>query len=162
MENLNTGEKIAGISGVALLLIMFIFDWFSVDADSAGFDVSVGGNAWEVFGFIDIILFLTALAGIALALLAAGRTEVDLPVAAGSIAAGLGALATLLVIYRIIDPPLSEAEDFGLDVSRSFGVWIGLIAAAGVAYGGWRAIEDEGATPRRTTAPPPPPAPPAA
>jgi hypothetical protein len=165
MQNLSTGEKIAGIAGVALLLIMFIFDWFSVDADAGGIGVSVGGNAWEVFGFIDIVLFLTALAGIAVAALAMSRSDVDLPVAASAVATGLGILATLLVIYRILDPPLSEAEDFGLDVSRSIGVWLGLIAAAGVAYGGWRAMEEEGASPARTTAPPPPPppaAPPAA
>jgi hypothetical protein len=156
MENLNTGEKVAGIAGIALLLVMFIFDWFSVDFGEGVLEVSAGGNAWEVFGFIDIILFLTALAGIGLAVLAWTQTDVDLPVAASAVAAGLGILATILVLYRIIDTPLDDAKDLGADVSRSLGVWLGLIAAGGVAYGGWRAMEEEGTPAARTTAPPPP------
>jgi hypothetical protein len=35
---LNRGEKVAGIAGLLLILSMFIFDWFAVEADrfSAG------------------------------------------------------------------------------------------------------------------------------
>ena len=53
-NRLNTGEKIAGISGALLLLIMFIFDWFTIDVGGGVFDVSTGGNAWQSFGFIDL------------------------------------------------------------------------------------------------------------
>ena len=140
MDNLRTGEKIAGASGVLLILIMFIFDWFTADV---GFGVSFGGNAWEVFGGIDIVLFLAALAGIALAVMAASQSQVDMPVALSAITAGLGGLATLLVIYRIISPPDGGAGDL-IDVSRSIGVFLGLIAAAGVTYGGWMAMQEEG------------------
>lgn len=142
MENLRTGEKIAGASGVLLILIMFIFDWFSIDA---GFGVGGGGNAWQAFGFIDIVLLLAALAGIALAAIAATQSKVDLPVAMSAIAAGLGILAVVLILFRIISPP-----DFGtggvvdLNVGRSIGVFLGLIAAAGIAYGGWQAMQEEG------------------
>lgn len=165
MDNLRTGEKIAGASGVALILIMFIFDWFSVDT---GFGLEFGGNAWEVFGGIDIVLFLAALAGIALAIVAATQSQVDIPVALSAITAGLGGLATLLVIYRIISPPDGGFDE--LDVSRSIGVFLGLIAAAGITYGGWRAMQEEGASfgpsdrlgdpTTGTGAPPPPPPPP--
>jgi hypothetical protein len=162
MENLRTGEKIAGASGVALLLIMFIFDWFTVDA---GFGFEFGGNAWEVFGGIDIILFLAAIAGIALAAMAASQSKVDIPIALSAITAGLGGLATLLVIYRIISPPDGGFDE--LDVSRSIGVFLGLIAAAGVTYGGWVAMQEEGTSFSAQTdrlggddTPPPPPPPP--
>ena len=161
MDNLNTGEKIAGISGVALILIMFIFDWFGFSEGP----LDVGFNAWESFGVIDLILFLAAIAGIGLALLAASQSEVDMPVAASALAAGLGILATILVLYRIISPPDFGASDFGIDIDadRSIGVFLGLIASAGIAYGGWRAMEDEGATlgsGRGAAAPPPSPPPP--
>ncbi len=162
MANLKTGEKIAGIAGIALLLIMFIFDWFSVDA--GGFEF--GGNAWDVFGFIDIVLFVTVVAAIALAVTAATASQVNMPVALSAITAGLGVIATLLVLYRIIDPPGGEAEELGVDISRSIGVWLGLIATVAVAYGGWRAMEEEGtsfgaqADRLGSDAPPPPPPPP--
>lgn len=169
MDNLRTGEKIAGASGVALILIMFIFDWFSVSAEG-GVGPSFGGNAWEVFGGIDIVLFLAALAGIGLAIMAASQSQVDIPVALSAITAGLGGLATLLVIYRIIDPPDGGFGDV-IDVSRSIGVFLGLIAAAGITYGGWVAMQEEGASfagpgdrlgdpTTGTDAPPPPPPPP--
>lgn len=143
MENLRTGEKIAGASGVALLLIMFIFDWFKVEAGVEGFGISAGGNAWEWFGFIDIVLFVAAICAIALAVVAATQSDVNMPVALSAITAALGGLATLLVLYRIISPPDGGAGDL-VDVSRSIGVFLGLIAAAGIAYGGWLAMQEEG------------------
>ena len=164
MDNLSTGEKIAGIAGIALLLIMFIFNWFTAEP--------IDFNAWEAFGFIDIVVFLAALAGIALAVVAATQSTVNLPVAMSAITAGLGILAVLLILFRIIDPPDVEvggisADDVGVDVGRSIGVWLGFIAAAAVAYGGWRAMEEEGTSFGEQadrlgddTSPPPPPPPP--
>ena len=168
VSRLSRGEQIAGIAGIALILIMFIFDWFTVSAGSGAFKVSAGGNAWEVFGFIDIVLFVTAISGIALALTAASSTEVNAPVALSAITAGLGILATILVIYRIIDVPDGGIpEGLGVDVGRSIGVWLGLIASAALAYGGWAAMQEEGASftggkAGTGTPPPPPPPPPAA
>jgi hypothetical protein len=166
VSRLRRGEQIAGVSGVALLLIMFIFSWFSIDLGLGG---DAGFNAWESFGVIDIVLFLTALAGIALAILAITQSDVDLPVAMSAIATGLGVLAVLLVLFRIISPPDFGAGDFGLDIDadRSIGVFLGFLAALGVAVGGWMAMQEEGAAVRTTgtgtgtggTAPPPPPPP---
>jgi hypothetical protein len=144
LSRLNTGEKLAGAAGIALLLIMFIFDWFSIDVGGGVVEIDAGGNAWQWFGFIDIVLFLAAVAGIALAVVAATRSDVDLPITLSAITAGIGILALLLVIYRIIDPPGGDAEAFGVDVGRDIGVWLGLIATAGVAAGGWLAMQEEG------------------
>jgi hypothetical protein len=159
LTRLNSGEKLAGVAGIALLLIMFIFDWFTVDVGGGFADVSAGGNAWEWFGLIDIVLFLTALAGIALAVVAMSQTDVDMPVALSAIAAGLGILSVLLVLFRIISPPDGGLGDL-VDVSRSIGVFLGLIAAGGVAAGGWMAMQEEGSSfsgpVDRGTAPPPP------
>jgi len=142
MENLRTGEKIAGISGIALILIMFIFDWFSVSA-AGGIGPSFGGNAWDVFDVIDIVLFITSIAAIGLAVAAMTQSAPNMPVALSAIVTGLGALSVLLVLYRIISPPDGGLGDL-IDVSRSIGVFLGLIAAAGITYGGWRAMSEEG------------------
>jgi hypothetical protein len=143
---LTQGEKIAGVSGVALILIMFIFKWFGLEASIAGFTAEGSRNAWGSYGFIDIVLFVTVAAAIGLALISASQTEVGLPVAASAVVAGLGILSVVLIVISIISPP-----DFGLDLSgtgvdqtRKIGVWLGLIAAIGVAYGGWRAMQEEG------------------
>jgi hypothetical protein len=146
VSNLRTGEKIAGISGLALLLVMFIFDWFTYGEGA----FSVGGNAWDTMELIRFILFLAALAGIGLAVMSASQTQVNMPVALSALAAGLGGLSVLLVLFRIISPPdfgigdIADAAGADFNVGRSIGVFLGLIASAGVAYGGWVAMQEEG------------------
>src|SRR5919201_4716166 len=109
---LSQGEKIAGVSGVLLILIMFIFKWFGLKAGVPGFSVEGSRNAWGSYGFIDIVLFITALAAIGLALISAYQAQVSLPVAASAIVAGLGIISVILIIISIISPP-----DFGADLS---------------------------------------------
>jgi hypothetical protein len=144
-STVRTGELIAGISGVALFIIMFL-TWFELPdigggqlqgiAEAIGADTSY--SAWQAFDFTDIVLLLAAVAGVGLAVLASAQSNVQLPVAASAIAAGLGILATLLVLYRIIDPP-NEWD-------RAYGVFLGLIASAGIAAGGWMAMQEEGSS----------------
>jgi hypothetical protein len=155
LTRLTQGEKIAGVSGIALVLIMFIFKWFGLEAGAEGFAGTVEGgteNAFGAYGFFDLVLFITALAAIGLALVRASQTSMNLPVALSAVVAGLGVLSVILVIISIINPPSWDVggvsvDDFpGVDVTRKIGVWLGLIAAAGVAYGGWRAMQEEGTT----------------
>jgi hypothetical protein len=168
-DRLRTGELIAAVSAVALFIIMFL-PWFGLDtevpagaeeaAEAIGVTIpDASFNAWESFDFIDLVLLVTIVVAVGLAVAAMAAQTVALPVAASSITAGLGILSTLLVLYRIIDPP----EDLG----REFWVFLGLIAAAGIAYGGWRAMQEEGTSfggeadrVRGGGEPPPPPPPP--
>ena len=64
---LSQGEKVAGVSGILLILFMFVFKWFGlkVSGGAGAFAVSVEGsqNAWGSYGFIDIVLFITAPGG---------------------------------------------------------------------------------------------------
>jgi hypothetical protein len=169
VSKLNQGEKIAGVAGVALLLIMFIFDWFSVSA-AGGVGPSFGGNAWDTMELIRWILLLGGISGIALAVIAAGQSQVNLPVAMSAITAGIGILGVIFVVIRIISPPDGGFGDV-IDVSRDIGVFLGLIAVAGVAAGGWMAMQEEGTSfgdqadrfvGDRGEGPPPPPPPPSA
>ena len=146
---LNRGEKIAGVAGILLILIMFIFDWFGLKFTASGaFGISAEGgrNAWGSYGFTDILLFITALAAIALAVTAASDSEVGLPVAMSAIVAALGVISLVFVIISVISPP-----DFGVNVSgtgvdheRKIGVWLGLLAVIGVTAGGFLAMQEEG------------------
>jgi hypothetical protein len=137
---------IAGISGFALFVFMF-FNWFGVTTPGQieGVPIVVQGSvsAWEAFDFVDLVLLLAVIAAVGLLVLSASQASVNLPVAASAITAGLGILAALLVLYRVIEPP-DIVE--GLDVSRKIGVYLGLIASAGIAIGGWMAMQEEGTT----------------
>jgi len=165
---------IAAIAALLLLIVMFIFTWFSVDlGDNGLFNVDTGWNAWQAFSWIDLVLFVTIIVAVGGALVTAAATSVNIPVAVSAITTGLGILSFLLVLFRVISPPDFGADDFGfgdvVDTSRGIGVWLGLILTAAIAYGGWRAMEEEGTSFgdqadrfRGTggTPPPPPPPPP--
>jgi hypothetical protein len=136
INRLSQAEKIAGIAGIALLIIMFL-PWYG----KGGFNV----NAWESFSYTDLILFITGVSAIALALIAANDADVGLPVALSSVVAGLGALATLLVLFRIFNTP----GEGNVDVGRQIGIFLGLIACGAITYAGYLGMQEEGNVPTR-------------
>src|SRR5215213_2547351 len=134
-SRLTTGDIIAGVGGIVLLISLFL-PWYGASVDVGGFSASESGTGWEALSFIDILLFLIALAAIAIvAARATGRLPDEVPAAV--VLLGLGALGVLLVLYRIIDIPGGDVPD-EVDLSRKIGVFVALIASAAVAYGGWR------------------------
>lgn len=154
VNRVRRGEMIAAASAIALLLIMFIFSWFGFADAPSGSDFD-GRNAWGSFSVIDLILFITIVAAIGAALMSANSQSVNLPVALSVVVAALGILSVLLILFRIIFPPdfgigdlaNSLGADSGADVpdnGRKIGVFLGLLAAAGIAYGGYEAMRDEG------------------
>jgi hypothetical protein len=148
LDRLNTGEKIAAGSGILLFIFMF-FDWFSVSiSGGGGFSGSAGGgSAWDALEFIPIVLVVTILVALAVAALRLSDSTYEPPVSANMVVAALGALSALLILYRIVDAPGGGSfGGFSVDVSPAFGIFISLIAAAGIAYGGYRAMQEEGSS----------------
>jgi uncharacterized membrane protein YhaH (DUF805 family) len=146
VDRLSTGEKIAGASAVLLFIFMF-FDWFTVDIDGEGlFSLSVGGNAWEAFSWIDLFLMLTIIVVVALVVIRLTDALIEPPVSLNAVVAVLGGIAVLLILYRIIDPPGDTGGLEGVDISPALGAFLGLIASVGIAYGGYRSMQEEGTT----------------
>jgi hypothetical protein len=141
LSRLRQGDLIAGLGGVALLVTLFL-TWYSAggSASFGGRDIQVSLDltAWQAFSITDLILALTALSGIGVAVLTASRRSPALPVAAGVLTSTLGALATLLVFYRILNQP--GPNEF-LEVK--FGAFLGFLSVLAVAVGGFLAMRDE-------------------
>jgi hypothetical protein len=185
IDKLNTGEKIAGVSAVLLFIFMF-FDWFGVEiSGSAGFGGTVpgaGGSAWDALDFIPIVLVVTIVVALINVFLRLSDSDYEPPVSMNVAVAVLGGLSTLLVLFRIIDPPgFGSFGGVSVDATLDFGIFLGLIAAAGIAFGGYKAMEEEGSSfsgaadklsgggpgagsppPPSAGTPPPPPPPPSA
>ena len=143
LSELSIGDRISGGSAVALFLIMFL-PWYGAKAEAgggSGFSASGEANAWESFSSIDIVLLLVILVvGALVAARAASAAPAEIP--APLIILGAGVLALALVAYRLIDLPGESGSSFGVqvEISRQIGVFLGLLAAAGVAFGGYRAM----------------------
>lgn len=150
LDRLSTGEKVSAVSAVLLFIFMF-FDWFGAKVEGVpGFSGSVeaGGSAWDALDVIPIFLMLAIVAAIAVAVIRLTDADVEPPVSMNSIVAVLGGLAVLLILYRIIDPPGGgdAIAGVGIDITLKLGIFLGLLAAAGIAYGGYSAMREEGAT----------------
>jgi uncharacterized membrane protein YhaH (DUF805 family) len=147
VDRLSTGEKIAGASAVLLFIFMF-FDWFTVDISGGEglFSVSVGGSAWDAFSYTDLFLMLTILVAVAVVVIRLADALIEPPVSLNAVVAVLGGISVLLILYRIIDPPGDTGGLEGVDISPALGAFLGLIAAVGIAYGGYRAMQEEGTT----------------
>jgi hypothetical protein len=149
-SKLSVGDQVAAVSGIVLLVVMFL-PWYGVDVNVAGFSASESVNAWEAMSFIDILLFLAALVAIGVPVArATGSLPDDVPGSLLILAAG--GFALLLALFRLIDipaPDVPAAAQSSVDFGRKIGLFLGVLATAGIAYGGWRANEEEtvGSTP---------------
>ncbi|MGV1047394.1 MAG: hypothetical protein ACOYD4_02560 [Solirubrobacterales bacterium] len=146
LNKLGVGEKIASVSAIALFIFMF-FDWFDVEVSGGGASSGVlgSGTAWDALDNIPIFLVITIVAALAVAALRLTDAAYEPPFPANVAVAVLGAISVLLILYRIVDTP--GGGSFGgisVDVSPTFGIFISLIAAAGITYGGYKAMEEEG------------------
>jgi hypothetical protein len=171
IDRLNTGEKIAAVSAILLFVFMF-FEWFGVEVSGAGgFSGTIsgdGGSAWDTLDFIPIVLVVTIAAALAMAALRLSDSTFEPPVPMGTLVTVLGVISILLILFRIVDPPtFASFGGVSADATLSVGIFLGLISAVGVAFGGYSAMREEGITfgdtadhlsgGGRGTAPPPPP-----
>jgi hypothetical protein len=114
------------VSGLGLLVASFL-PWYSAGGEDA--------TAWQAFSVVDLVLAAAALAGLSVGVVLLLRLSVSYPVAGSAVTTLFGGLALVLVAYRLIDPP-------GSDLDLDIGAWLGLLFAAGVAFGGYLGMQE--------------------
>jgi hypothetical protein len=181
LDKLSPGEKIAGGSAILLFIFMFFFDWFGVKVSGVnGFSGAIsgeGGSAWDALEFIRFVLLLTVIVTLVLVGLRLSDSAYEPAVPLSTVVTALGVISVLLILFRIVDPPtFAEVGGISFDATLKIGIFLGLIAAGGVAYGGYSTMKEEGITfgdaadrlsgggspPRQhppASTPPPPPSP---
>ena len=150
LDKLSPGEKIAGGSAILLFIFMF-FDWFGVEVSGInGFSGSVpgsGGSAWDALEFIPIVLVITIVAALVMAGLRLADSPYEPSVPMSTVVTVLGVVSVLLILFRIIDPPsFGSYGGVSVDATLDIGIFLGLISAAGIAYGGYSTMKEEGIT----------------
>ena len=149
ISRLRRADRIIGISAIAFFIFLFFFKWFGVSSNVssiAGVNVNISKSGWDTFTNSRWIWLLTILVALASVAVVATQAKLDLPVKHGVIVTGLGALSVVLILYRIFDHPEASASfgNFHASVGLKIGIWLGLIAALGVTYGGYLAMHEEG------------------
>jgi hypothetical protein len=120
------GERVTALSGLVLMLSSFM-GWYA--GSDEGPTIAVIG--WHT-GVIGKLVFLLGLAVVVLVVLHELGIELPATVPESLVIIVLGALATILVLIRLISVP---DRFFPFD-GRGIGIWIALIAALGLIVGG--------------------------
>jgi FtsH-binding integral membrane protein len=131
LRRLRAGEWIAALSGVALLVSLFV-PWYGGEPEDA--------SGWQALAAVDIALALVAAFGVSLLVVTASQRVPAVPIALSAVVALVGLIGLLLVLIRIANVP------DGFD-GRELGVWLGLVAAIGIVVGAALAVRDERLSP---------------
>lgn len=150
---LRTGEAIY-LGAAILLFVLMFFHWFGTKASSASEEAgglvsgSGGGSAWDALEVIPLFLMLAIVVAVGAALLKLGRSTWRPAIPPAAAVCVLGLLAALLILIRIVSPPGPDGalSELAYDTTLQLPVFLALAAALGIAYGGWRAMGEEGTT----------------
>jgi hypothetical protein len=152
ISRLRRSDRIIGASAVAFFIFLFFFKWYGASSSSSvgGFNYSVSANGWHTFTNSRWIWIITIIVSLAAVAISAGVLELNTTVQRGVLVAGLGALSAILILYRILDHPSAGTSGtisgvhYSASVGIKIGIWLGLIAALGLTYGGYLGMQDEG------------------
>jgi hypothetical protein len=128
LSALSRGTQLLLGAGVLLLIDTFL-EWQSVEVGP----FSVGENAWSGFWGIIMGLALLVLLGWVVARLFDVKLPAGLP--EGPITVGLGALVFVFALLKNL-----------IDDYTTIWAYIGVVLAAGVAYGAWLRYQETGGT----------------
>jgi hypothetical protein len=126
LGRLRGGELLAGLASAALLVVMFL-PWFG------------DRSAWEAMAIARVVLVALVLCGLTVAVLTVTSRTVAMACSAAAVTVGVGALALLLVVYRVVvNEPGPNAT-----VTVELGAYLGLLLVLAIVAGAWRTLADE-------------------
>ena len=133
-SKISLSTRIAGGGAIVLLLSTFLA-WVHASAGP----ISVSQSGWSAYT-LGKLAALAAIVAIGVIVIENVRPSVTLPVHPALALVGCGAIGIFCALWRIIFVPNSGVS--GIDVGPSYGVFVALIAAAALAYGGWRRMSE--------------------
>jgi len=137
LRRLHLGEWVAGASGAALIVVLFL-PWYGRTVECAPGPPCppAGLSAWGALTVIDFLLLGLGLMGLATLGTAAVYANAPVPRATSALTAFAGFIGLALVLVRLVFLPDAD--------TRLVGSWLGLLAALGVLSGAWLAMREEG------------------
>jgi hypothetical protein len=128
LSKLTTGDKVMGGSA-ALLFIFSFFDWFGLGEGAFSYSENGWGSVFSLLGILVGLVILVVL--ILQKLTTVQLPDLPLPWAQAYFIAGI-VCAALILLQLLIG-----GSEQGVDLDRKIGVYLGTLAALGVAAGGF-------------------------
>jgi hypothetical protein len=153
LRKLNAADRVVVVSTIVLIISPWL-DWFSATYPGGLVRGSSSINGWDVSEreFWVIIPFLLAVLSLAVVLIRAMSRRIELPplpIGYGQAVFFAGLAAAGLVLMKVLIGESVRALVIGttviddIDVSRSYGIFVALLAAIGFAAGGYMKWRDE-------------------
>ena len=132
-SRIRRGESLAGISAVALLVFVFVLDWYGPPAAGGRPVASLTG--WQAYTAWRWVALITAGLALCLVFFQTTRRAPALPAGIGVVVTALASVTTIwLAVHVLLDHPPHQR----------IGALLGLLAACGVLAGGYLSLRREG------------------
>ncbi len=149
LGRLRTGEALYLVAAILLFVLMF-FQWYGIqhsgpNPELVEIQLFGGGTAWQTLEVIPLFLMLAIVVAVGSAIMRLVGSDWKPAIPPAVAVCVLGLVAAALILFRIISPPgIDQLEGVPIERSLEVGIFLALAAALGIAYGGWRAMADEG------------------
>lgn len=145
LSKLSTGDKLIAGSTIGLFIFSFL-PWFTVDIDGpfGGGDLS-GWDVGFLWGRFPLFLAVLMSAYVGIKAFSPDTKLPTLPVAWGQALLGVGVLCAFLVILKLLigeDFGVDGLEASGIEVKRSYGLFLSVLATVGLAIGGFFKMQE--------------------
>jgi hypothetical protein len=150
VNGLRRADRVMGAGALALLILLFV-KWYEVTIRLG----SVHGllvadenlTGWSAFTHARWVWLATIIVTLGAVALTLRGTKLELGVRTGSVVLGMGALSSALIVYRIAHHPVAHEQSRGARIvyaeSLEIGIWLALVAALAITYGGYLAMRSE-------------------
>jgi hypothetical protein len=146
---LRQGALITAGSALVLLIVMFATKWYGVDEIpgrvATRTQVTHAANAWNSLSIVRWLMLATIVVAVGSVLLHGSQRTHGSKTNTGPLVAVLGSITAVAVIYRV----LIDLPSAGSIVDQKFGAIIGVLAAVGIAIGGYESMLEERERARR-------------
>jgi hypothetical protein len=135
-------QRRVALASLGLFVTMFL-PWYSktdtLVVKGAIKSTQASLNAFQAFSFVEAAVLLVSAGVLALLFGRAEGRNFNLPGGDGIIVTIAGGWAALLIFYRLLDKPgLQGNERISATVGVEWGIFVALLVALSLAYGGWR------------------------
>ncbi len=127
------GELVAAAGALALLLLMFAFEWYGVDGIPGRSQVSTAENAWQGLTVTRWLMLATIIVTLGSLVIHATQRDHGTTTDTSLVIAILGTLTAGVLIYRV----LINTPSPGTIVDQKLGAYLGVLSAIAIALGGF-------------------------
>jgi hypothetical protein len=146
---LRQGALITAGSALILLIVMFATKWYGVDEIpgrvATRTQITHAANAWNSLSIVRWLMLATIVVAVGSVLLHGSQRSHGSKTNTGALVALLGSITAVVLIYRV----LIDLPSAGSVVDQKLGAIIGVIAAVGIAIGGYESMLEERERARR-------------